>query len=257
MPAHRTIAIVGAGFSGTVVAANLLRCQHWGPTRIVLIERTGTLGRGKAYADRDPSFILNVPAGRMSADSAAPLDFLSFAQRRIPEATAEDFLPRSLYGQYLESILLGAEVSAQPHVQFERVTGDVREIESRPSTYRLHLTDGRVLESGDVVLALGNPPPTPLPGTDHLGQGYIADPWAQPLQFKPDETVLLVGTGLTMADVAIAAASSSNEQAHIHSISRHGLIPPSQTQFSHSTCKGDCAALLRAASFSARTSTLR
>jgi uncharacterized NAD(P)/FAD-binding protein YdhS len=56
-----------------------------------------------------------------------------------------------------------------------------------------------------------------------------------------------------MVDVATAAAASSNEQVVIHSISRHGLIPPSQTQFSHSACKGDSATMLRAASFSALT----
>jgi len=56
-----------------------------------------------------------------------------------------------------------------------------------------------------------------------------------------------------MVDVATAAAASSKEQIVIHSISRHGLLPPSQTQFSHAACKGDSAAILRAASFSALT----
>jgi uncharacterized NAD(P)/FAD-binding protein YdhS len=114
------------------------------------------------------------------------------------------------------------------------------------------------LHADDVVLALGNPPPAPLPCTEQLPgtvqpQRYVSDPWAQPLKFSPGETVLLVGNGLTMADVATAAATSSNEQAVIHSISRHGLVPPSQTQFSHSACKGDSSTMLRAASFSALT----
>jgi uncharacterized NAD(P)/FAD-binding protein YdhS len=269
MSPQRTIVIVGAGFSGTLVAANLLRSQHWAATRIVLIERSTSVARGKAYADRDYPYLLNVPAGRMSADPSSPLDFLSFAQHRIPDATAEDFLPRSLYGQYLEATLLDAEVSAPPHVQFERLRGEVCAIEKigDGSTYRVRLSDahtpdmsataattadGRTLYADDVVLALGNPPPTSLPGTEDL-QHYVPDPWAQPLKFSPGETVLLIGNGLTMVDVATAAAASSNEQAVIHSISRHGLVPPSQTQFSHAACKGDSAAILRAASFSALT----
>jgi uncharacterized NAD(P)/FAD-binding protein YdhS len=254
MSPQRTIVIVGAGFSGTLVAANLLRSQHWATTQIVLVERATSVARGKAYADREYPYPLNVPAGRMSADPNAPLDFLSFAQHRIPDATAEDFLPRALYGQYLEATLLDAEVSAPPHVQFERLRGDVCAVEKigNGPRYRLRLSDGRTLDADDVVLALGNPAPGALPGTEEL-QNYVSDPWEQPLRFTPGETVLLVGSGLTMVDVVTAAAASSNEQVVIHSISRHGLVPPSQTQFSHSACKGDSATMLRAASFSALT----
>ncbi|MFL6600650.1 MAG: FAD/NAD(P)-binding protein [Steroidobacteraceae bacterium] len=263
MSPQRTIVIVGAGFSGTLVAANLLRSQHWATTRIVLIERSTAVARGKAYADREYSYLLNVPAGRMSADPSVPLDFLSFAQQRIPGATAEDFLPRALYGQYLEATLLDAEVTAPPHVHFERLCGEVCAVEKigDSSAYRVQLSsdhalaadaDGRTIYADDVVLATGNPPPATLPGTEQLQQ-YVCDPWAQPLRFSPGERVLLIGSGLTMVDVATAAAASSNEQAVIHAISRHGLVPPSQTQFSHSACKGDSATMLRAASFSALT----
>jgi len=290
MSPQRTIVIVGAGFSGTLVATNLLKSQHWATTRIVLVERSTSVARGTAYADREYPYLLNVPAGRMSADPNAPLDFLSFAQHRIPDATAEDFLPRALYGQYLEATLLDAEVSAPPHVQFERLCGDVCAVEKLGdgSAYRVRLSNGRAsatdsashalaadsagrplaadsasralaadadghtLYADDVVLALGNPPPAALPGTEHLHQ-YVSDPWAQPLKFSPGERVLLVGSGLTMVDVATAAAASSNEQVVIHAMSRHGLVPPSQTQFSHSACKGNSATILRAASFSALT----
>jgi uncharacterized NAD(P)/FAD-binding protein YdhS len=255
---EHTIAIVGAGFSGTLVAANLLKSQHWSATRIVLIERAERAARGKAYADREHPYLLNVPAGRMSADSSKPLDFLSFAQHRIPDATAEDFLPRSLYGQYLEATLLDAEVSAPPHVTFQRLRGDVRSIgkPGEDSDFNIQLADGRSLVADDVVLAMGNPPPAELPGTDALvgsGDCYIPDPWAAALTVRPGETVLLVGAGLTMADVATAAAVASNEKIVIHSISRHGLVPSSQTAFSHAACKGDSTAMLRAASFSALT----
>jgi uncharacterized NAD(P)/FAD-binding protein YdhS len=254
MSPQRTVVIVGAGFSGTLVAANLLKSQHWAATQIVLVERSANVARGKAYADRSYPYLLNVPAGRMSADPNSPLDFLAFAQHRIPDATAEDFLPRALYGQYLEATLLDAEVSAAPHVQFERLRADVCGIEPADNAgYRVRLADGRCLDADDVVLALGNPAPADLPGTENLQHQYISDPWARPLTYAPNETVLLIGTGLTMVDVATAAAASTNEQIVIHSISRHGLLPPSQTQFSHAACKGDSAAILRAASFSALT----
>jgi uncharacterized NAD(P)/FAD-binding protein YdhS len=254
MSAQRTIVIVGAGFSGTLVAANLLKAQHWTATQIVLIERAAKIARGTAYAERSYPYLLNVPASRMSAVPNSPLDFLNFAQHRIPDATAEDFLPRELYGQYLEATLLDAEVSAATHVEFKRVKGEVCGIEpAEQAGYRVVLADGRQFDADDVVLALGNPGPADLPGTDKLGNQYISNPWAGPQTFTAGETVLLVGTGLTMADVAMAASAEAKDQVTIHAMSRHGLIPPSQTQFSQHTCKVDSGSILRAASFSALT----
>jgi uncharacterized NAD(P)/FAD-binding protein YdhS len=254
MSAQRTIVIVGAGFSGTLVAANLLKAQHWSATQVVLIERAAKVARGTAYAERGFPYLLNVPASRMSADTNSPLDFLNFAQNHIPDATAEDFLPRELYGKYLEATLLDAEVSAATHVEFKRVKGDVCGIEPAEQTgYRVVLADGRQFDADDVVLALGNPGPADLPGTNKLGDRYISNPWAGPQTFTADETVLLVGTGLTMADVAMAASAETKDQITMHAMSRHGLIPPSQTQFSQNTCKVDGGSILRAASFSALT----
>ena len=63
----QTIAIIGAGFSGAMVAAHLLRRPPSEPTTIVLVERTGAGVGGVAYGTTSPSHVLNVPAGRMSA----------------------------------------------------------------------------------------------------------------------------------------------------------------------------------------------
>ncbi len=253
MTAERSLAIIGAGFSGTMLAVNLLQGSYGSALRILLIERTHTLARGKAYAEREHPYLLNVPAGRMSADARAPLDFLEFAQHTHPNATAEDFLPRALYGRYLESRLLEAEVRSPAHVRLERVRGEVCSLTPAPGGWRLEFTDGSSLAADDVVLACGNSAPAPLPGAEQLGDDYVADPWAQPIRFRKGESVLLAGTGLTMVDMATAAAAATDGRIVIHSISRHGLVPPSQTAFSQLACQADPGLLLRAASFSART----
>ncbi|SRR6266851_3557645 len=102
---RKALVIVGAGFCGTVLAANLLRRPPSDATDIVLIERGSTMGRGVAYAAREFPYLLNVPAARLSADSQDPLQFLRFAQRHAPDAGGEDFLPRALYGDYLQDVL--------------------------------------------------------------------------------------------------------------------------------------------------------
>jgi uncharacterized NAD(P)/FAD-binding protein YdhS len=253
----RTIVIVGGGFSGTVVAVNLLRHRKWGPARVVLVERTPRIAGGTAYADRGHRYLLNVPAGRMSARSAEPQEFLEFARQRVPGATADDFLPRALYGEYLESALLTAELSAPPDIRLERVHGEVCAMErvAGSSAHRLHLSDGRQLVADEVVLAFGNPvPASPKALEPILGsRRYAESPWDAPKSCRPGETVVIVGTGLTMADIAVASSNWANGDLTIHAISRHGLLPLPQTAFSHGSSTGsDSAALLREASFSTR-----
>jgi len=108
MQAH-SIAIIGAGFSGTLLSLQLLR--HCSPnTRISLIEQAPSFGPGLAYSTGCPEHRLNVPAGKMSAFPDRPNDFLEFLGRQpasalgglIPDAGS--FVPRQLYGRYLRSL---------------------------------------------------------------------------------------------------------------------------------------------------------
>ena len=126
--APRTIAIVGAGFSGTLVTVNLLRRPPVESTRIVLIERAPEVGRGVAYARRDYRYILNVPASRMSATSTAPDEFLEFARTRMPDATGQDFLPRDVYGDYLRELLGRLAARAPPSIRLELLRDSVTDI---------------------------------------------------------------------------------------------------------------------------------
>jgi uncharacterized NAD(P)/FAD-binding protein YdhS len=252
----RTIVVVGGGFSGTIVTANLLRRPPAGPTRVVLIERAGVVGRGAAYAQRSFPFLLNVPASRMSATSGAPLEFLEFVQRRIPGATGEDFLPRALYGEYLREVLLAAELSAPRNVRLEIMTAEVANVRriGRHLPLQVELHDGRSLTADDVVLAPGNPAPASLAGAqpvlDH--PAYVGDPWSAELQFSPQQHVLLIGSGLTAADVINQASTDPQRTPTMHALSRHGLVPPRQTAFRPDAFKGDGSALLLAASTSLR-----
>lgn len=257
IPLSRTIVIVGAGFSGTAVAINLLRLSYWKPLHLVIVDRAERMARGIAYAPSQYPYILNVPAGRMSINPNDPLEFLKFARQTHPQATEDDFLPRSLYGEYLESRLAKAELSSPPHVRLQRVRGEVCAIErtgGSNSPFIMRLADGSHFTADDVVLALGNPPPASLPEVQKLhGSGrYVADLWSSPPEFRPGETVLAIGTGLTMADAVLAGSAAGAGQVTFHAISRHGLVPPSQTAFRHAGCDDNGNSLVRAAAFSAR-----
>lgn len=251
----RTIVIVGGGFSGTVVAVNLLKSPPAGPTRLILVERRAEVGRGVAYAARGSSYLLNVPASRMSATSGEPAQFLKFAQRRLPQVEGEDFVPRQLYGDYLQELLLASELKAPRHVRLERMQDEVREIVrlDRAKPLQVRLATGRTLVADDVVLACGNPPPADLkvtlPVVDH--PRYVRDACSHfgPLPYTG--TTLLIGTGLTMADIVVAADDRS--RTVFHAISRHGLVPPVQTAFRPDGFKGDGNGLLLSTASSLRS----
>jgi uncharacterized NAD(P)/FAD-binding protein YdhS len=115
MTANQTplpIAIVGGGFSGTLLAINLLRLG----ARVVLIEQDhAKLARGLAYATRQPEHLLNVRAANMSAfpdDSGHFLRWMGFADLEA----ANRFVPRRAYGQYLRQQLLTVLAAAPDRV---------------------------------------------------------------------------------------------------------------------------------------------
>lgn len=225
---------MGAGFCGTMLAVNLLRLAYGQPLHIILIERA-QFARGLAYSRLKYPYLLNVAAGRMAASGDDPEEFLAFARRTHPEATASDFLPRELYGEYLESLLRGAESRAAPGTVLQRVVGVAIAIERhhRRLGFHVHLADGRSVGADNLVLATGNPAPGALPGEECLrgSARYVADPWQAPPRFQPGETVLVVGTGLTMADVVLAGLPADGRRVQLHLLSRRGLMPAAQTPF--------------------------
>jgi uncharacterized NAD(P)/FAD-binding protein YdhS len=256
---RNTIAIVGGGFCGTVLAANLLRRPPAVATDIILMERGPAIGRGVAYAEREFPYLLNVPAARLSADSEDDLQFLQFARRRIADADGEDFLPRALYGDYLQDLLLRAERDAPAHVRLLRIAGEVRRIVPRGGgggdgdgngngngTFVAEFSDRPPIAAERVILTLGNPPPVLLPWAtairDHAA--YRHDPWDLPKTLRAEHSVLIVGNGLTMADVASALTQDAARAPALHTISRHGVVPLPQTAFRASAVRGDGEALL-------------
>ncbi len=225
---HR-IAIIGAGFSGSATAIQLLRRAAPEPVTITLINRHPELARGVAYGTHSPSHLLNVPAGRMSLFPDVEGDFLRYAQGLDPEATGGSFMPRSLYGEYLAARL--QEAAAQSSAKLETLTAEVTDLRlaSDGSHALLSLGDGTSLKAERVVLASGNYPPGDprLPDMAfYQSPRYIRDPWAPGAfeQLDSKAPVLLIGTGLTMMDVALELHRRGFEP-HLFALSRRGLMP--------------------------------
>jgi uncharacterized NAD(P)/FAD-binding protein YdhS len=101
----KTILVIGAGFSGTATAVQLLRHASARGLHVMLVNRSGRMARGLAYGTQSPDHKLNVPAGNMSALADDPDHFLRFCQRVDSRITPSLFVSRRLYGDYLEHLL--------------------------------------------------------------------------------------------------------------------------------------------------------
>ena len=220
------VAIVGGGAAGTLAAVYLLReaASRRTPLRIALIDRHGRHGLGQAYSTTHPAHLLNSPAAAMSALADDPGHLARWAAGAgLPR---DGFLPRRDYGRYLAENLEDAERLAWPAARVSRITATVVAVRrcTKGRALRLHLAaDGRI-DADAVVLATGSLP-SAAPGPVPPGR-YVVDPW-EPGALDPvadGSQVAVLGTGLSMLDVAIALTDAHPRKA-VHVISRHALLP--------------------------------
>lgn len=235
---RRTVAVVGLGAAGTLVGMRLcdLARRRGLPLDLLLIDPAPEAGRGGAYATRDPRHRLNVPAGNMSCCPDDPDHFVRWLCRHGgPSATAADFATRYQFGCYLGETLGRAIASAAGTVSARRLRSRAVECRwtDRPAgaTAQLVLEDGRIVEADGVVLATGPAPSTTawLPSHLQVDERFIADPWS-PGALEPvlaaragqARDVLLVGSGLTAVDVALALDTPDRT---VQAVSRNGRLP--------------------------------
>lgn len=229
-PVPQTIAIVGGGFSGAMVAIHLLR-QASQPLQIKLIDRRATAG-GVAYSTPFDCHLLNVPVGKMSAFPDQPNHFFDWLQNQ-PSAdstiTAGTFVSRKLYGAYIQAVLTEAQRTAAEAVTLEYIQDEAEAIYPKSEGAFVYLKTGRILAVDQAVLALGNFPPADPPVADrtfYQDSRYIRNPWSgQALTaIDPEQPLLLIGSGLTMVDWAVALHQQGFRHP-IYVVSRRGLLP--------------------------------
>jgi uncharacterized NAD(P)/FAD-binding protein YdhS len=222
-----TIAIVGGGFSGVSLAAQLLRDDDL--ASVVIIEKGSSKGRGLAYGTECHSLLLNVRARNMSAFVDDPLHFLRWARSNYdPTTKSESFLPRAVYGRYLEAFLESARASAG-RLRLRWISAEAVAVEPAPhGGMEVQLGNGLRLLAERVVLAQGNfPARDPLAAWEMKNDSrYFCNPWAPEIFEGTDRlnNILLIGSGLTSIDVAVQLRVHRC-RGTIHVLSHRGLFP--------------------------------
>ncbi len=232
------LAIIGAGFSGAMVAIHALAAAR-GPLTIAIINKNADFGRGIAYGTRNPAHLLNVPAARMSAFVDDPDDFYRWLEEHrelceafgVGAARKDQFIPRALFGRYVSELLERQADAAPPGVVLKKIVADVQDMQECRGGMRVWLDADESLTARKVVLAPGNFPPGDPALRDRSifrSRCYLGTPWlGQRMdRIRRAKEVLVLGAGLTAVDLLLAMQEEEGgEERRVHLLSRHGWLP--------------------------------
>ena len=230
--ARPRIVVIGGGFSGAFCAAELAE-KSPAPVAITVVEPRPVLGAGVAYSATDPSHRVNVPAARMTIFPDNPADFDHWVRQNgvledDPEAIWDEhaYPRREVFGRYI-SELVARRSAARADVTIRHVQDSAVSVTSRCPGYSVALAQGGELAADFVVISTSHPAPAPPPVIASLcpHPAIIANPWAPDAlaAISPAQNVLIVGTGLTMADV-VASLARQHHQGRITAFSRRGQL---------------------------------
>lgn len=212
--------IIGAGFTGILTALHLVRQQTTTKFDVIVIEKSATFGRGLAYGVEGDAFRLNVPARNMGAWHDKPGDFSQWLTANGYGVDESDYVPRDWYGKYLQSLL--AEYS---DARLSLRSGEVLDVSQlNEHSFETMLSDGSVVKSSHVVVAIGNIERSRFQGFS------VSDTFLAP--YKPESyrgissahEILIIGTGLSAVD-CVLECERHGFRGKYRMISRHGRLP--------------------------------
>ncbi|GEM_PF-965247 len=236
------IAIIGGGANGVSVLnelVNQLTAASTEHVEISLYEKSGIFGAGLAYGTKHDAHILNMPSSTMSAVGGDPTDFHEWLKKPHEpnlhpyfnaQAEARDFVPRKIFGMYLEDLYKNALKQAEDHgINIEIFNEEALDVTENKDSVVVW-SDGKSREFNQTVLCLGNQPPTF--GRELKGvPGYFHHAWPEKNitdNIPNDEEVYVIGSSLTAVDVFITLQEKGHS-GPIHFVSRQGVLPKVRT----------------------------
>jgi uncharacterized NAD(P)/FAD-binding protein YdhS len=229
----KTIGIIGAGFSGTMTAVQLIEKSNV-PFEIIIINERETLNKGFAYNPYSDKHLLNVITGKMSAFPDNADHFLDWVMEKEAFKNkdrvliANSFLPRQLYGEYLVDIWKHyLTIAESKNITVTVIDSFVVDLQSQESNVTLWLDNNQTLTVDNCIITSGNQIPRnpKIKNPDfYQSKNYFQNPWkaASVQNTNPHLPVLIVGNGLTMVDTVIGLMEQGFKN-DIYSISPNGF----------------------------------
>lgn len=235
-----TLAIIGGGSVATSFLAQLAQAIDLGKnspiTHVKIFDPTPKPGAGNAYQDDCISNLLNTRVVGMSALQSDPAHFYNWALNnekrcsdlfRSVKITADAFVPRTIFGLYLNDVYQNA-VSALQHrgVVIEHIKSMATSLREHCGRYEITTQTQQKMFSNLVVLSAGNLESIQF---DHLrpSDKYFATPYpckALGAAIPSDSCVGILGSSLSAIDAAISLVEAGHK-GKILMISRNGRLP--------------------------------
>ncbi|MEP6850767.1 MAG: FAD/NAD(P)-binding protein [Acidobacteriota bacterium] len=226
----KKITIIGGGASGTLLAVNLVRNAGQTPIKVNLIEKRANVGRGVAFGTEYETHLLNVPAAKMGGVHDDVEHFYKWLGGKGYSYEPNSFVPRKIFGMYLGDLLQESKNgSAPPNAKLNLIDDEAIDLIERNGVLNVALSSGTEIVSDHAVLAFGNFLP-PHPSVEDqafiTSNTYFQNPWTTEMyeSLGADDSVFIVGTGLSMVDVAMHL-NAHDHRGKIHAISTRGLLP--------------------------------
>lgn len=230
----RKFGIIGAGFTGTMTAVQLIE-KSKRPIEIILIYEGESLNKGIAFSPYSAKHLLNVVAGKMSAYPDKPDHFLNWIMKRnfFKEkdrmVVAKSFLPRKLYGEYLSNVWNEAKKKARrKKINLIVLNRTVKDIDVSENEVRIYFDYNITKIVDDCIIAVGNHLPS-NPAIKNIGfydssKNYFRNPWdiKSVKDINNELPILIIGNGLTMVDTVFGCLEHGFK-SKIYSISPHGF----------------------------------
>lgn len=196
----KRIAIVGVGVTGISVLKEMAEHQNYHNDKIVLFNQPQTFGTGVPYQADSELLLINQTADTMSLEEDDRHDFVRWVQKnKRGSARNKDFIPRTWYGEYLQTKLAKATEILRPKIVQEDVT-DIHVLADNTYQVKTATTEG-IFDT--VHLCMGQLPyqdPYRLQGHPHFV--YHPYPSTEKLvHFPKGSRIGIVGTGLTAIDL--------------------------------------------------------
>ncbi|GLQ52120.1 FAD/NAD(P)-binding protein [Dyella flava] len=220
------IAIIGGGAAGAALFGALLNLDDH--ATVYWVTGAATHGRGVAYATHDDHHLLNVRAGGMGLYVDQDEEFVQHAVRDQASVRPTDFLPRRLFGDFVEAQLRSRMASAEKRERrFSVHASEALRVDPHIHGYEILLANHETLRADAVILAVGALSPRPLRtvSAHALASGaYELNPWNLTQRIRAPRRLIVIGTGLTAVDTLLSA-STQWPDAELVAVSRHGQLP--------------------------------
>lgn len=172
--------------------------------------------RGLAYSTARKEHLLNVRADKMGVTPDEIDGFYTWLVKNNYSYAPHDFVPRKIYGAYLQEIAVASQqLALQKDIALKFVDIWVENIEKNEDCYRINSE----YDVKKLVLATGN----------RLPDNPFAFDFAA---FDKTKPVAVVGTGLTSVDT-IMSLLKNGHTGGITAISRNGLFPQPHPALPH------------------------